>query len=179
MPDCIICKKVVRLPVINNVFTCHKGHSCMTCFRDYLGLNLNNQKLRSIHHRSCPVCAKVHFIRRLDSSTYSYDLSLIKTLDSDGEVDCPRCQGKVPNQTKLLDHIKNKCPQRTIGCTKCGNHHQSSFNCIIVKSKPVKVITFNENIRVIECTDCKKTFPEYSAWVQTDNTWKCHKCHVF
>jgi len=177
MTTCMICNKQVILPVTNNVFICHNEYSCLTCFRDYLGLN---KVINPYGHYifKCPKCPNTHHVPIMNASTYKLDEKLIKGLDNKGCVNCPRCSTSIDNQSKLLVHIRTSCPKRTISCTMCYKNHTADFNCI-TPPRNKTIIPTNPNCKIVPCTVCRNKFPEYSAWEQTDGSWKCHKCHTF
>ena len=138
MTDCIICNKPVIIPVTNNVFKCHSGHSCLTCFRDYLGLNQTIIPGKT-YFAKCPKCSKLHNVPCMNSSSYAIDMNLIKRLDSLGIVNCPRCSNSCSNQSALHLHLRSSCPGRTIFCDKCNKSHKASYSCLtpIVFATPV------------------------------------------
>lgn len=204
MSNCMICNDSLRLPVVNKIFNCHVGHSCLTCFRDYLGLN-NLPNSHGSFMCKCPKCPRLHSVSILNASTtYNIDILLMKKLDSNGCVNCPRCNNPQKNQTLLLHHIRNDCLERTIGCKVCYKQHKASFDCskkvdipaepsigrldptlpkkIAMMAKKNKGVIFeqeNASFKMVDCSVCNKKLPEYSSWEQTDGSWKCHKCHIF
>lgn len=192
---CVFCQSsgadvgypVSLAPGIKGTCRCTKKHlSCLTCVRDFLGLN-NNQPGEN---KACPYCRERLVLPPVESRTaplcYVKEDKLAKELDALGDMTCSRCNSWKGKRIGELNAHNLVCPKVFSMCNCCREIQTRDHDCRMkqVACPMCRLLVFQTDLefhkknvcglRFLNCDICQN---RYRAMHKHNCLFaKCHVC---